>query len=229
MGTRMSDSTKTNIIALVILACGGCASHLDRSTAERWAFSPTLPEDGAPVAARTVDQSVHFQDPADESLLSALSPTKLRRSAQAAIGRGPNVNVAKKLYIDAEQKFREASGLQGRQAARAYLSAAKTYSAAADRWPESALEEDALLMVAECYFFANEYPEANKAYEILLKKYSRTRHLDAAEARRFKIAEYWLDLGKKENMLAINLTNGHKPWRRFAGCGHSRAGSHPDR
>ena len=56
-----------------------------------------------------------------------------------------------------------------------------TSSAAAEGWPDSPLEQDALFQLGESYFFAERYPKANNAYEELLRKYPNSPHLDKVD------------------------------------------------
>ncbi len=57
-----------------------------------------------------------------------------------------------------------------------FAEAATQFKDAAERWPDSALEEDAMFMSGEGYFFADRYPKANEAWEKLLKKYPNSKH-----------------------------------------------------
>jgi outer membrane protein assembly factor BamD (BamD/ComL family) len=59
------------------------------------------------------------------------------------------------------------------------------------------LQEDALYMTGESYFFADYYDDSRKAFEQLIKDYPNTRHIDRVAARRFDIAQYWLALHKE--------------------------------
>jgi len=78
-----------------------------------------------------------------------------------------------------------------------YDAAAKEFAAAADRWPDSSLEEDAMFMRAESYFFADSYSKANDWYGELMKKYTNSRHLNTTVARQYDIARYWQQLDEK--------------------------------
>ena len=91
--------------------------------------------------------------------------------------------------------------------------AAKRFARAADRWPESTLEEDALFWLGESYFYADKYPDAQDAYDTLLKKYSYTKYLDKTVARLFKIGQYWEKLQQADPSYLIqpNLTDEKRP------------------
>ena len=71
------------------------------------------------------------------------------------------------------------------------LEAAKHFTEAAKRFPDSVLEEDALHLAAECYFFAGNYFDAFTAYQKLIIKYQHSKHVDNAVYRVFAIAQYW--------------------------------------
>ncbi len=100
---------------------------------------------------------------------------------KAAIGRGPNEHVSRGYYAQADELYRK----------KKYHDAAAKYAAAAERLPDTTLEEDALFMCGESHFFADEYSKAEDSYEELAHKYSNTRHLNSVVARQFAIAMYW--------------------------------------
>ncbi len=97
---------------------------------------------------------------------------------------------------------------------RLFLDASDQFAEAASRWPDSALEEDALFRAGESQFFADHYVKANDYFEQLLKKYPNTRYLDLVGARRFVIAQYWLKLNAEPGFkgIGINLTDNAIPW-----------------
>ena len=110
-----------------------------------------------------------------------LSPENLGKTMKKAVGMGPNQKIGEGLFDEAEKLFAD----------KKYDKAASKFAAAADRWPNSTLEEDSIFLRAESYFFADKYSSANDQYGELLKKYPNTRHLDATTARQFAIARYW--------------------------------------
>jgi outer membrane protein assembly factor BamD (BamD/ComL family) len=139
----------------------------------------------------------------------------LESSWKTLIGKGVNPQKARELYVAAEAKYQEALRTDGERRRDLLTEAAAGFHDAADRWPDSALEEDALFLVGEGYFFADRYPKANEAWEKLLKKYPNSKHLDAIEARRFAIARFWLDLYDKDpqSFWAFNFTDPTRPTR----------------
>jgi outer membrane protein assembly factor BamD (BamD/ComL family) len=116
--------------------------------------------------------------------LSDLAPSNVYKNLKAAAGYGPNEQVARGLLAEGKELY----------AAKRYDEAASRFKSAAARWPDSTLEEDALFMAGESYFFADEYPKANDFYERMLKKYEYSDHLDLVVKRLFAIGHYWEQL-----------------------------------
>ena len=98
-------------------------------------------------------------------------------------------------------------------ATKKYKEAAAKFATAADRWPDSPLEEDALFLQGESEFFADQYPKAHDTYGGLLKKYANTRHLDAVVRREFAIGRYWEQLYDSHPTwpIAPNVTDNSRP------------------
>lgn len=107
---------------------------------------------------------------------------------------GPNEEKSREYYTEADELFRK----------KEYLDAAKLYAKSADKYPDSLIEEDAMFMQGECYFFADRYPKAEDAYGELFMKYDNTRHLDTVTKRLFKIAEYWDRLQTTDERYSLN-------------------------
>ncbi len=81
-------------------------------------------------------------------------------------------------------QFREGEALFR---AKKYAEAAPKFYTASWRWPDSTLEEDALFLEGECYFFDDQYGKAQDAYDALLKAHGNTRYLDTVMWRLFAI------------------------------------------
>jgi outer membrane protein assembly factor BamD (BamD/ComL family) len=140
-----------------------------------------------------------------------ISEAKIKRGAKKAVGRGPNETVARSAYAEGEKLFNE----------KRYHEAAKQFNKAYDRWPDSPLEEDALFMAGEAYFFADRYQPAEDAYALLIKKYPSTTRLDQVVSRRFAIGRYW-ELHHAANPhwpVTPNFTDKTRPW--FDTGGHA--------
>jgi outer membrane protein assembly factor BamD (BamD/ComL family) len=141
-------------------------------------------------------------------------PEKMKKATKKLIGKGEDPEKARAVYARAEEQYREAGAAEGRDRVRQFLAAAKAFADAADRWPDSALEQDALFLSGESYFFADYYPNANKKFEALLKQYPNSRYLDIIESRRFAIAQYWLADNERHPRptLLLNLSDRSRPW-----------------
>jgi outer membrane protein assembly factor BamD (BamD/ComL family) len=126
--------------------------------------------------------------------------------------------VARTLYGEGEDLYRQAYDARQQdpetEVGDAFLEASEKFAEAGSRWPDSALEEDALFRAGESCFFADYYVKANDYFEQLVKKYPNTRYLDLVGARRFLIAKYWLDLNAEPGYkgIGINLTDNRLPW-----------------
>ena len=104
---------------------------------------------------------------------------------------------ARELFSQGEDDFRNAATIQGEERTDRFADVAKVYKKSAEAWPNSVVEEDAMLMKGESHFFADEYVRANDTYSELLKKYPNSRHADKVDKRRFAIARYWIDKKKR--------------------------------
>jgi TolA-binding protein len=122
--------------------------------------------------------------------LSDLAPENIYKNVKKAAGYGPNEKIANDYLAEGKKLFNE----------KKYKEAGKSFATAADRWPDSPLEEDALFLEGESEFFSDQYPKAHDTYGGLLKKYSNTRHLDTVIAREFALGRYW------EQMFTANPT-----------------------
>lgn len=145
--------------------------------------------------------------------LENLSEANLRRNFKKLVGKGPDRSIARNLYSQGSDAYNEARELEDAAQTQKYLEAAQHFVDAADRWPDTSLEQDALYMAGDCYFFADRYVDANRQYELLVKKYPNSRYLDVVEARRFLIAKYWLVANEKEPYYTwFNFTDEERPW-----------------
>lgn len=142
-------------------------------------------------------------------------PDEFKKTTKKLIGKGENPDKARELYAAAEAKYEEAPSAEPAERGRLFAAAAKEFKEAAERWPDSALEQDALYLSGECHFFADHYPKANQQYEELLKKYPNSRYLDVVESRRFAIAQFWLQWHdqRPQAFWAVNVTDKGRPWR----------------
>jgi outer membrane protein assembly factor BamD (BamD/ComL family) len=139
----------------------------------------------------------------DEDFWAKLAPENVYKSIKKATGYGPNETIARADFKAGQDLFRQ----------KKFSEAADKFKTAADHWPDTPLEEDALFMLAESQFFSDQYPKAHDAYAKLLKKYTNTRHLDWAVRREFAIGRYWeqLDDYQRKWPTTPNLTDKSRP------------------
>jgi outer membrane protein assembly factor BamD (BamD/ComL family) len=140
---------------------------------------------------------------------------QVKNGAKTMVGKGLNPGKAREHYAAATAKYREAVGASGDARQETFLEAAKRFDDAAERWPDSALEQDAMYMAAESYYFANYFTKSEERFAELLKRYPHCKYMDMAEARRFSIAHYWLGLNDKKprSFWQLNLTDEERPVR----------------
>ena len=120
---------------------------------------------------------------------------------------------AKQLYQEGDALFHQATDLPRAEAIPLYKQAAKQFRRAAEAHPDSALEQDALLMAGESLFFADRLTEAEEAFAELQKKYPRNRHNDRVAARLFEISRYWIETEKAGNAswMPVNFFDPKRP------------------
>ena len=100
------------------------------------------------------------------------------------------------------------------------LEAAKHFVDAGKKFPDSVLEEDALHLAGECYFFADDYPNAFSAYQKLVVKYQHSKHVDNAVRRIFKIGRYWELASENGKGLSVNFADKSLP--QYGTFGHAK-------
>ncbi len=171
---------------------------------------------GAPVQPAQYTENVA---PSPPLTVKDFAPNKLKSTMKTLVGQGPNPQIARETYAEAQAAYAAATEMHqrnpGGDSRSEFLAAAKLYETAAERWPDSEVEHNSLRMAGESYFFADHYWDAEIAYEMLLKKYQNSKYLDAIQPRRFAIAQYWLGL-HRENPKAfyeINVFDQSTPTR----------------
>lgn len=207
-------------IMTAALAGGCCLTGGSNSWTAKHGVAPTYVRNQATVeaAAGKVAASrplpaaemgvVRGQDGLDAGLFTVPSWDTIKKSplvnnALKVVGRDHNERLAQQQFKDAEAAFAE----------KKYAEAAKLYRKAANHWSDSVIEEDALFMLGDCYFFQDKYPDASDTYAELLKKYDNSRHLDKVVLRQFKLAQYWLELQHyaPRNTLNPNVFDHSRP------------------
>lgn len=224
--------TWTSLMLMTALMLSGCAAFgAPKSSAPGATASigdRPVGEDGQVRQASFEDTPTSTGEIAEEepSIWDSMSPLNWSKNASKSYkkltGQEPKPELARQLYTQAEEKYRQAIASESpERRSELLIEAGAQYAEAAKRWPDSALEQDGLYMAGESYFFADSYVRANGMYEKLIKQYPGTKHMDTIDARRYTIAQYWLELTTKdpENMMAINFTDKRKPWRDTRGHG----------
>ena len=88
--------------------------------------------------------------------------------------------------------------------------AGKLFEKAAARWPDSVLEEDALFLAAEAYFFAENYEPASKNYIKLITKHRGSKYVDTSVRRLFRIGRYW-EVRHRKGVSFVNASDKTLP------------------
>jgi len=138
---------------------------------------------------------------------SVLDPAKSFTRMRDWMGFGPDENKANEFMSKGREILLSNPDLSD---SKKNLEAAKHFSDAAKKFPDSVLEEDALHLAAECYFFADDYPSAFNAYHKLVVKYQHSKHMDNAVRRLFKMGRYW-ELESEKGGSSINVSDKSLP------------------
>ena len=125
-------------------------------------------------------------------LIPGLDPHEQYTKIKTAVGLGPNEQIARKDYVEGDRLFREKN----------YKAAAEKFQAAIDRGPHSAIEQDAMFMLAESYFYGDRYIKARDAYDGLVKEHTNTRYMDKVIDHEWAIARYWEQYEQTPSRLA---------------------------
>ncbi len=162
-----------------------------------------------PVASESVMAAGEKKD--EIGLLPALDPHVQFNKVKAAVGLGPNEQYARQAYAEGDRLFRE----------KDYKAAIGHFQTAVTRGPHSSIEQEAMFMLAQSYFFDDQYIKARDAYDALVKEYSNTRYLDTVIKHEWFIAQYWeeRDRSNPDWPLTPNVIDKTRPW--FDTIGHA--------
>ncbi|GHT14825.1 hypothetical protein FACS1894170_12130 [Planctomycetales bacterium] len=139
---------------------------------------------------------------------SILDPANFIEKMRDWVGLGPDENKAKAAMEKGRSVLLSNADLKDK---KKNLEAAKHFSEAAKRFPDSVLEEDALHLAGECYYFADDYPKAMHKYQKLLITYQHSKHIDNDVRRLFKIARFWEAESKRRAAAALNFSDKSLP------------------
>ena len=169
--------------------------------------------DGRPIQGPvSVERVVEAGESKEEiGLIPGLDPRVQYGKFKEAVGLGPNEQFAREAYAEGERLF----------VAKNYRAAADKFEEAIERGPHSAIEQDAMFMLAESHFFADRYIKARDAYDALAKEHPNTRYLDTLIAREWEIAHYWEEYEDYSSDWALtpNSYDKTRPW--FDTIGHA--------
>ncbi|MDR0335504.1 MAG: hypothetical protein LBI18_00255 [Planctomycetaceae bacterium] len=138
---------------------------------------------------------------------SVLDPVNFFTKVRDWVGLGPDETKANAAMKKGREILLTTPDLRDRKKC---LEAAKQFSEAAKRYPDSLLEEDALHLAGESYFFGEDYTRAMKSYQKLLIKYQHSKHIDNGVRRLFSIARYW-EQEDRRGVSSINMTEKSRP------------------
>lgn len=166
------------------------------------------PIQGPVAASRVVEAG---EDAEEIGLIPGLDPRVQYDKVKSAVGLGPDEQIARARLAEGQQLFLE----------KKYAAAAKSFEAAVERGPHSPIEQDAMFMLAESYFFADRYIKARDAYDALVKEHPNTRYLDTVIDREWEIARYWerYEEYNPDWALTPNTYDKTRPW--FDTIGHA--------
>lgn len=176
-------------------------------------FDGYFDQDGRPIQGPIATERVYEAtgESHEVGLIPGLDPKVQFDKMKTAVGLGPNEQAAREAYAEGERLFRAGD----------YKSAGEKFETAAERGANSAIEQDALFMVAESHFFGDRYIKARDAYDALVKEYPSTRHMDTLIAREWSIAQYWekYEDYNPDWTLTPNVYDKSRPW--FDTQGHA--------
>lgn len=198
------------LVVGMLLFSGGC--RLPSSAGGLSAAD--LPGD---VPSTSAERSADRADDSQSSFSRGLQSTSRFLTGKRQIDRDKAVV----LYRQGDALFRQAIELPREQAQEVFAEAAPIFKRAAETNPDSALEQDALFLAGESYFFSDQLTKAEDAFVKLQKQHPRNRHSDRVASRLFAIAQYWIDTAKapQPSLIPINFTDPSRPYLDASGHG----------
>lgn len=198
------------VALLAASALCGCQTLTNRTSAGMRTMIGPPPENQPTVVAETADRTTE-----QETGIRAATERSTNRVISFVTGREPeNREKAKQLYQQGDQVFAAAAELPREQAKQEYTKAAKLFVRAGEAHRGTALEQDALLMAGESYFFADRLTDAEDVFSKLQKEHPRNRHNDRAAARLFEISQYWIETEKAgdRSWMPVNFFDPARPF-----------------
>ncbi|MEO1616554.1 MAG: tetratricopeptide repeat protein [Planctomycetota bacterium] len=185
--TLLNPSQAALLMATLLLLGSGCRSFSGDTSESRTWFSN-------PFSAANREAEPRLPQPPESPIESTTRATA--RMVGFVTGNNQDMDRARELYQKGDALFEEASKEPKASRAKRFAAAAKWFGKASDAAVGSGLQQDALFMQAESYFFANDLNNARDTYETLQQEFPRNRHSDRAAARLFSIGKFWIDVTK---------------------------------
>lgn len=116
--------------------------------------------------------------------------------------------------VDPDAGFDEYDAAMAKFEKKEYAVAAKEFKAVAKKFYDYPVEEDAMYMVAECYYADQRYAWAQDEYDGLIKKFPSSRYLEKTTKRLFTIASIWLNgdgTAKTDELIQVSATDVTEP------------------
>ena len=209
----------TNRVLILAIAFGtltvcmsGCSSLRDRGLKSEQSLLG-FKKDQKPKQFEE-DLSGEYLDPlgarnSNRLVLDDLSPSQIATTFKTRWFSGTDSTSASDEIANGKRLFSNASAQhqanpEGDTHIESFTDAANKFRIASASAPGTAVEEEALYLEGEAYFFANRYVQSNRAFEKLISRYPATRFLDLAEQKRLAIAQYWLELSETGSKIAFN-------------------------
>jgi outer membrane protein assembly factor BamD (BamD/ComL family) len=170
-------------------------------------------EHGRPMTAPVSEAALVLEraEEKKQGLFPGLDPKQRYADIKKAVGLGPDQRIAQTALAEGKRLY----------AAKEYSAAAKEFKQASERWPDSAIEQEALYLEACCYFFNDRYIDARETFVKLMDKHPNSPHMDDAVERMWAIGQYWeqYDQYNPNWALTPNVYDKTRPW--FDTRGHA--------
>ena len=122
------------------------------------------------------------------------------------------------IYDEAEQLYKEQHYAEAAKLLKPLTKKKQSFWQRARFWnvdldyreDHNRVREDSMFLLAESYFKLERFNDAKDYYEVLLKEYPSTRHLNTATKRQFVIAKAWLgfpEFATTDDITPVNLEN----------------------
>lgn len=140
------------------------------------------------------------------------------RTVPAMVNNESEQRRQREIYDEAEQLYKDQHYAEAAKLLKpltkkkqSFWQRARFWSVEPDyREDHNRVREDSMFLLAESYFKQERFADAKDYYEVLLKEYPSTRHLNTATKRQFAIARTWLgfpEFATTNDVTPVNLEN----------------------